>query len=334
MNREEQKMKKYVVLLLTALCVLGMVGCERQAPSFSRSGFALNTAVAITVYDMPKAAADKALAAGFAEMERLEALLSATRQGSDIEKLNKANGNPVTISDETAALLLQAKQYSELSSGAFDVTIRPLTMLWDFSAESPTVPSAAALSQAAKSVDYRRLVVTETTAQLPTNAGVDLGGIAKGYIADCVRKVLQQQGVTSAIIDLGGNIVACGSKQGKAFRIGIKDPIDTAQLCAVISGQDISAVTSGVYERGFTIDGVRYHHLLNPKSGMPVNNGLSSVTIVCESSAQADALSTACFVMGEQAATELIELLDGVEALFVRTDGTMQATDGLHYEKA
>lgn len=327
-------MKKYVVILLTALCGLGMVGCEGRVPSFSRSGFALDTAVTITVYDMPKAAADKALAAGFDEIERLEALLSVTKEGSDIEKLNRAEGNPITVSHETAALLLQAKQYSELSNGAFDVTIRPLTALWDFSAESPTVPSAEELSLAVKAVDYRRLTVTETTAQIPADAGVDLGGIAKGYIADSVRTVLQRQGVSSAIIDLGGNIVACGSKQGNPFRIGIKDPTDTTQLCAVIKGKDISAVTSGVYERGFTVDGVRYHHLLDPKSGMPVNNGLSSVTIVCESSAQADALSTACFVMGEQAATELIESLDGVEALFVRSDGTMQATDGLLYEKA
>ncbi len=327
------RMKKYVVFLLTALCVWGMAGCEKQTPSFSRSGFALNTAVAITVYDMPKAAAEKALAAGFDEIERLEALLSVTREGSDIAKLNEAGGEPITVSDETAELLLQAKRYGELSNGAFDVTIRPLTLLWDFAAENPTVPNTDELSQAVKEVDYRRLTVTDKTVQLPANAAVDLGGIAKGYIADCVRKVLQQNGVTSAIVDLGGNIVACGNKQGKAFRIGIKDPKDTAQLCAVISGQDVSAVTSGVYERGFTMDGVRYHHLLDPKTGMPVNNGLSSVTIVCQSSAMADALSTACFVMGEQAATELIASLDGVEALFVRTDGTVQATAGLSYEK-
>lgn len=326
-------MKKHLLFLLTVLCAMGMVGCGKQIPSFSRSGFALNTSVTITVYDMPKSAAEKALAAAFDEIERLEALFSVTRQGSDVEKLNRANGNAITISEETAELLSQAKGYGDLSNGAFDVTIRPLTLLWDFSAENPTIPSTQALSQTAKAVDYRNLTVTEKTAQLPVGAGVDLGGIAKGYIADRVREVINEQEVSSAIIDLGGNIVACGNKRGKAFRIGIKDPRDTAQLCAVISGQDVSAVTSGVYERGFTVNGVRYHHLLDPKTGMPVNNGLSSVTIVCKSSAKADALSTACFVMGEQAATKLIDSLDGVEALFVRTDGTIQATDGLQYEK-
>ena len=326
-------MKKYVLFLCAFFCLLGSVGCQRKTPSFSRSGFALNTAVSVTVYDVPKATADKALAASFEEIERLEALLSVTREGSDIEKLNKANGQVTEISNETVKLLLQAKEYGKLSNGAFDVTIRPLTALWDFSAENPTVPREDALLQAVKAVDYRQLAVTEKTAQLPMGAGVDLGGIAKGYVADSVRKVLQQYGVSSAIIDLGGNIVACGNKQGKKFRIGIKNPKETAQLCAVIEGEDISAVTSGVYERGFTVDGVWYHHLLDPKTGMSVNNGISSVTIVCESSAQADALSTACFVMGEQAATKLIESLDGVEALFVRTDGTIKATDGLFYDK-
>ncbi len=326
-------MKRVLLFIFAILCVLGCVGCRAQVTSFSRSDFALNTAVTVTVYDLPKSAADKALTASFDEIERLEALLSVTREGSDIAKLNEAGGKPITVSNETAELLLQAKQYGEFSKGAFDVTVRPLTLLWDFAAENPTVPNTDALLQAAKAVDYRRLVVTETTAQLPADAGVDLGGIAKGYIGDRVRTVLQQHGITSAIIDLGGNIVVCGNKQGKAFRVGIKDPQDTTKLCAVISGEDISAVTSGVYERGFTVDGVRYHHLLNPQTGMPVNNGLASVTIVCESSAKADALSTACFVMGEQAATELIASLDGVEALFVRTDGTIQATDGLQYEK-
>lgn len=326
-------MKKQLLFLIMLLCIPISTGCQREIPLFSRSGFALNTAVTVTVYDLPKEAAEKALAAGFDEIERLEAMLSVTRKGSDIAKVNEAGGKPITVSDETAALLLQAKQYGELSNGAFDITVRPLTALWDFSAENPTVPSAETLSEAAKAVDYRWLTVNETTVQLPPNAAVDLGGIAKGYIADSVRQVLQQQGVTSAVIDLGGNIVVCGNKRGKAFRIGIKDPQNTTQLCAVISGGDISAVTSGVYERGFTVDGVRYHHLLDPQTGMPVNNGLSSVTIACQSSAMADALSTACFVMGEERATKLITSLDGVEALFVRADGTMQATDGLLYEK-
>ena len=179
-------------------------------------------------------------------------------------------------------------------------------------------------------VDYRNLSIDGRIVTLKKGS-VDLGGIAKGYIADRVAAVLKEQGVRSALVDLGGNIVTVGNKAGQPFRIGIKDPADPASLCAVLDGQDVSIVTSGIYERGFDQDGVRYHHLLDPATGMPVQNTLASVTVVCKNSADADALSTACFVMGEEQGIALIESLSDTEALFIRRDGEIRSTSGLHY---
>ena len=233
------------------------------------------------------------------------------------------------MAKETAEVIALAQRYAQLSDGALDITVRSAFVLWDFTAG--TIPDAAALHQAVSLIDYRSLHVDGQTVTLAKGA-IDLGGIAKGYIADRVATVLKEKGVRSALIDLGGNIVALGDKAGAPFRIGIKDPSATDSLCAIIEKSDMSVVTSGIYERGFDKDGVRYHHLLDPATGMPIQNTLASVSVVCETSADADALSTACFVMGEERARALIESLDGVEALFVRRDGTIATTTGLTYE--
>ncbi len=320
---------KRMTALLIACAMLLICGCQPTASLPSRTDFALDTVVTVTIHDVGSANADTALDAAFAEIKRLERLLSVTVEDSDVSRINRAGGQPITVSAETATVLETALRYARLSDGALDVTIRPVSALWDFKAQR--IPDAAALQQAVQTVDYRHLTVTGTTVTLSEGA-IDLGGIAKGYVADRVAAVLRKQGVAAAMIDLGGNIVALGNKQGKDFRIGIKNPQDTATLCAIVSGSDLSVVTSGIYERGFDRDGVRYHHLLDPATGMPIQNTLASVTVVCGQSMDADALSTACFVLGEQRAVQLIESLDGVEALFVRRDGSLFATAGLSYE--
>ncbi len=321
-------MKRYTAIIAVLCCLLSLCACGVESPLPSRTDFALDTVVTVTLYDAGEADAEKALSAGFAEIERLEALLSATRENSDVMRINAANGQPVTVANETAEVIALALQYAQLSDGALDITIRPVSALWNFAAQ--TIPDPQALQQAVALVDHRKLQIEGQTVTLAAGA-IDLGGIAKGYIADRVAVVLKEQGVRSAVIDLGGNIVAVGSRAGEAFRIGIKDPAATDSLCAIVEGRDVSVVTSGIYERGFDKDGVRYHHLLDPATGMPVQNTLASVTIVCENSAEADALSTACFVMGEEKATALVESLADTEALFVRRDGTMSATTGLDY---
>ncbi|MBQ7037751.1 MAG: FAD:protein FMN transferase [Clostridia bacterium] len=321
-------MKRYAAIAVLFFFLCSLCACTAEPSLPSRTDFALDTVVTITLYDTGKADAEEVLCAAFAEIERLEALLSATRENSDVMRLNTAGGQPVTVAPETAEVLALARRYAQLSEGALDITIRSASVLWDFTVG--TIPEAAALQQAVSLIDYRGLHLVGHTVTLEKGA-VDLGGIAKGYIADRVASVLRGKGVRSALIDLGGNIVAIGNKEGAPFRIGIKDPSATDSLCAVIEKSDMSVVTSGIYERGFDQDGVRYHHLLDPATGMPVQNTLASVTIVAEKSADADALSTACFVMGEERARTLIESLSDTEALFVRRDGTVSATAGLDY---
>ncbi len=319
------------ILAIVSTCILLTVisACHRTKTGSSRTGFALDTVISIAITQTnPGVNASSVLDECFAEIERFERLFSATMAESDVSRINTADGSTVTVAEETADLLQLSLHYATLSNGAFDITLRPVTQLWDFS--KAIVPDAVALQAALATVDYRQLTVEGTRVTLP-QGGIELGGIAKGYIADRVRDILKERGVMSALIDLGGNIIGYGTNREKEWRIGIKDPAHTDELYAVVTGRDFSVVTSGIYERGFDLDGVRYHHLLSPETGMPVQNGLASVTIVCQNSAQADALSTACFVLGEEKALELLNSLSDVEALFIRQDGSMTATAGLSY---
>lgn len=308
------------------LCLLLLGGCAAPTP-LVRDTVAMDTVISISLYDKQ----DEALiAACFERLAEYEALFSRTDPESEVARLNAAGGKELPLSADTRELLALGKAFSERTGGAFDITIAPVSALWDFS--SATLPDAAALADAAARVDWRALDVTQTGATLKEGMAVDLGGIAKGYAADRLAEYLRAEGVTSALLDLGGNVYALGDKNGKPFSVGIRDPQNEASLAAVVRVRDRSVVTSGVYERGFTKDGVRYHHLLDPKTGYPVQNGLASVTIVSERSVEADALSTACFVLGLQDGLALVEATDGVEALFIAADGTLTASSGLEYE--
>ncbi len=319
-------MRRIVLIALVATCLL--TGCGGITDKETRTDFALDTVVSVTVYGETAKTTKAALDASFAEVERLESLLSATCKSSDIWRVNNGNGVPVTVATETIELLTLSQRIAALSHGAFDVTIRPVSALWDFSADSPAVPPQDRLSAACKLVDYQKLTVSDTTVTLPAG-GLEPGGIAKGFIADKLRDLLKQQGVVSALIDLGGNIVAVGDKEGQPFRIGVKNPLDVSSLCAIVNVRDDAVVTSGVYERGFTLDGVRYHHLLDPHTGMPVQNGLASVTILAANSAVADGLSTACFVLGETEGKALLKQFPDAQGIFVYADGSMTVSDGL-----
>ncbi len=313
-------MRRFAGIVIGILLLL--TGCTAQPTQMVRTDFALDTVVRVTVYDSASSDAQTALDACFAELARLEGLLSATKEGSDVDRINRSAEAMVQVSEETAQVLRLSQHVAELSDGAFDVTVRPLSVLWDFTAEEPTVPDEQTIAQTLAQVDYRQLTIEGQQVTLSGGA-IDLGGVAKGYIADRLREILLQHNVRSALIDLGGNIVALGDKDGQGFRIGIKDPADTTALAEVLEVRDRSVVTSGTYERGFTADGVRYHHLLDPKTGYPVQNGLASVTVVNESSATADALSTACFVLGEEKARDLIAQFPDTEVLFIYEDGTI-----------
>lgn len=296
--------------------------------SVTNTGFYLDTVITITAYGTTdKAVIDDC----FSLIGDYEAMLSRTVEGSDIWNVNHGQGQSVEVSEETAELIELALKYSMLSDDAFDITLAPYSILWDFQNNTGNVPSDEEIVEAGKHTGLSNLHVDGTTVTLDDPEGaIDLGGIAKGYIADRVKDLLLSEGIDSALINLGGNVLAVGTKpDGFNWKIGIRKPFaDASDLSAVVPVTDQSVVTSGTYERYFEVDGTIYHHILDPATGYPIQNGLQSVTILSDSSADGDALSTTCFVMGLTDGLELVESLDGIEAMFITDDGELHYSSG------
>ena len=253
--------------------------------------------------------------------------------------LNSENGRPARVdeqilelSEQTAELLALSLTYCEQSSGAFDITIEPVSSLWDFTSGESLLPDPFLLENAVSKVGYENLLLTDQTLTfLSPDTTLDLGAIAKGYIADEIKEHLIERGVTSAIINLGGNVLCIGSKpNGEPFKIGLKKPFaEGAETFAIANITDMSVVTSGVYERYFELNGRQYHHILNPETGYPYENDLLSVTILSKSSADGDGLSTTCFSLGLEKGMDLINSLDGVYGCFIDTDYNIYYSEGM-----
>lgn len=296
-------MKKKLSFFLAFLMILSMAGCtagQLEEPlHVSKSNFMLDTYIEITLYDWTDAST---IDLAFDEIRRLESLLSVEQTGSDLDRLAKAAGEEwVEISPETEEVLRLSKEYAALSEGYFDVTTGPLVSLWNIHNEQGHYPSQAELEQVLPLIDSDDLLVKEGHAFLARKGMVaNLGAIAKGYIADQVKELLVAQGVEHAVLNLGRNILLIGDKQeGTAFTIGIQDPNEEEGVLAdVVSATGKSIVTSGIDERYFTYQGKKYHHILDPYTGFPADTGLASVTILSDTSAQGDALSTTCFLLG------------------------------------
>lgn len=324
MNKRNRRLLPAVLLSLLLLC--GGCTAEKELPRLSEVGFYLDTVITLTAYTEDGQALKDALE----ECGRYEQMLSRTVEGSDVWRINHANGQPVKVSDDTIAILKCAKRIGDLSGGAFDVTIAPVSTIWDFTSGKEELPDADDIDRAAELVDYTRMELDGNTVTLPARMMIDLGGIAKGYIADRIKAYLEYRGVKHAILSFGGNIVAIGMKpDGNAWKVGIQDidkPTGEHMLVALNTGG--STVTSGIYERGFDLGGVRYHHLLSAETGWPVQNELASVTIFSESSMEGDALSTAAFILGTEDGLKLIDSLEGIEAVFIARDRTVTFSAG------
>lgn len=295
----------------------------------SQVGFYFDTVVTMDVYTDDEALLPDAQV----ECQRYDNLLSKSYEGSDVWNINHANGERVAVSAETREILEKALEYSRLSDGVFDVTVEPCVALWDFTGENMGVlPDGAALAQAAARVDWTKVDVNDGGVLLPAGMTIDLGAIAKGYITDRIADFLKARGVESGFLNFGGNVLVIGSKpDGADWNIGIQDPLGTRDQnivgAARVSGQAV--VTSGIYERGFDLDGVRYHHILDTSSGWPVQNELAGVSIIAPDAFDADALSTTVFAMGVEKGTAFIESLEDIEAIFVTRDDRVSWTSGL-----
>lgn len=288
-------------------------------------GFYFDTVVFLTLWGAPESLTQEI----WAECARYEQMLSKTIAGSDVSRINEAQGKTVTVDAETWEILRRAKEISKLTGGAFSITIAPVTALWTFTGTATnTVPNDETRLAALPLVDDEKIQLGENnTVTLPAGMQIDLGGIAKGYIADRVAALIREK-ACAGIISLGGNVYTVGVKpDGSRFSVGITNPESPSTSKAVIYTEGCTVVTSGTYERGFNFGGVRYHHILDPKTGWPAQSDLVSATFVMDSSMTADALATACIVIGSAKALQLAES-QGLDAMFIRQDGSVLFTDG------
>ena len=327
-----------------ALLVLGAFGAAlclggcRQKGGYplSQSSFLLNTFVSVTVYDSDNfwaADARKALEGSLELCSQYEQLLSKTIEGSDIYRLNhrKEGERRVEVDPKTAEVIQKGLEYGKRSGGKMDITIEPLSTLWNFTGEDPHVPERQEIEERLPMVDYRKVQVKGNEIIFENDdTRLDLGAIAKGFIADQMKEYLVEEGVTSAVINLGGNVLCIGKMpDGEPFRIGLRRPFgDYEETVGVVDVEGLSVVSSGVYERCFEEDGVNYHHLLDPQTGYPWQNGLIQVTIISEESVDGDGLSTACFGLGLEDGVKLLDSMNGVCGIFMTEDGQLHFSQG------
>ena len=319
-------MKKIISLLL--LFTLTLCGCQSQFTPLSDKQFCLDTIVEITLYDSKST---DILNHCFDICNDLELVFSSTNEKSELYKINHSVNKlqEQTISDDLYAVIKEGLKYSELSKGQFDITIGSISTLWDFKKEIPELPQQDMIQENLQNVSYQNIILTTNKiTYLNENTMIDLGAIAKGYIADKIKDYLLKENINNAIINLGGNVLCVGNKNNEQFMVGLTDPQEIDQSILTLSIDDLSVVTSGVYQRYFELNGQKYHHILNPQTGYSYENGLSSVTIISKTSLQADALSTVCFSLGKEKGIELLNSMDDVYGCFIDENNQISYSNG------
>lgn len=280
----------------------------------------LGTVCTVSIQD---GGSEAALRAVFTRLREIDDRMSANREDTEIAAVNEAAGrSPVRVSEDTFHVVRKALEHARISDGAFDPTVGPIVRLWSIGMEGERVPEDHEIRAALPLVDWRSVILDEgaTTIFLPRRGmRLDLGAIAKGYAADEAARILTERRVRAAVLDLGGNILVLGRKpDGTPWRVGVQNPFDKrGSFIGIVSMDAGTVVTSGIYERYFERDGRQYHHILDTKTGKPVESDLVSVTVIAESSIDADALSTALFVLGRERGMALIRTLPGIEAVYV-----------------
>jgi len=321
----------YIVAAVVIVCLLGLWYVKRDTVIVSDTRLTLGTVVEITLIGKDKPALEDAMTAAFARITEIEKVTDRFTADSEVSAINrrKAPGT-IPVSPDMLRMLVLSRKVSDLTGGAFDVTVAPLVDLWGFDVGG-RLPAPDEIKRELSRVDYHRVEIDEDSSTITLADGtvrLELGGIAQGYAAAEVEKLFRERGIKSGVINISGDITVIGDKDGKPWRIGVQDPRNTSKLCAVINAKDIAIVSSGDYERCFFVDGVRYHHILDPKTGYPAR-GCASVTVVTRDVALADALSTAIFVLGPEAGMKLAESLDGVGLLIVTDDEKRIVSPGL-----
>ncbi|EKS4343578.1 FAD:protein FMN transferase [Clostridium botulinum] len=325
---------KYVTILLLCICLpLVFVGCDSKSEEpVSRETYLMGTIINIKAYGKN---ADKAVQASVDKISDIENKMSLNISTSEINKINKNAGiAPVKVSKNTFDVVKASLIYSEKTKGSFDITVEPLVSLWGIGTDKARIPSKDEINNALKLINYKDVVINEKESTIMLkrkDQAIDLGAIAKGYTADELKKVLLNHNVSSAFLNLGGNVYVLGNKPDKTpWKIGVQNPLEPrGDYLGIVSVSDKSIVTSGNYERFFERNGKRYHHIFDTKTGYPAEKGLISVSIISDKSIDGDALSTSVYTLGLDEGKKLIESLKDVEAVFVTNDKKVYTTSGL-----
>lgn len=320
--------RKTISLLLTGIILL--TSCDKSAYNRepqNKSFFAMDTYMSITAYGKN---AETALNRAEEKVSELENLWSVTKENSEIYRINHSNGESISVSPETAELIDFSLEISEITDGALDCSIYPVLTEWGFTTGDYKIPTDEKLSELLEYTDYRKINFNGETVQIPENMQIDLGAVGKGYTGDLIAETLKENGIESALLDLGGNIQTVGTKtDGTEWKIGLRSPFDEGNF-ATLEISDCAVITSGGYERYFTgDDGETYWHIIDPKTGKPAHSGLVSVTVIGSEGRLCDALSTSLFVMGIEKATELWKTRDDFEMVSVTEDGKIYLTQGI-----
>ena len=324
MIKAKKKVVSAVAIILCAAVVIGLVSYDyiKSSNEVSKTFVAMGTVVSASITGKDAESATKEVEETVIGLEN--ACLSRWVEDSDVWRINQNAGNDVSVSRETAAWIGRALDFSADSDGAFDITVGELTQLWNIGSDEEAVPAKEDVTKLLEKVDYQKVIFSSTSVKIDNGQAIDLGAIGKGIACDVIKDVLAQYDIKEAVVSVGGSVLIYNQKAS----VGIVDPNNTQSHLATveIDGQCVS--TSGDYERFFEADGKTYHHILDPETGYPAVTDLRSVTVICDSGLDCDALSTACFIMGYRASLDLLEKYDA-EAVFVFDNNTISITDGI-----
>ncbi len=317
---------KFIIHLAIVLLIAAIFSCTaKEKELLRRTQFLMGTLVEITVREMDFEKAQSALSSAFEEIQRLEKLMSTHLADSEISRLNDLAGgkSSLTLSPEVLEVIRRGIYWGNKTNGTLDISIEPVSRLWHFDNDTPSIPSTQALTEAARLVDFREIEIVESNVRLKQQGmSLHLGAIAKGYAVDRAMGILEKNGIRHALINAGGDLKVLGErKDGQPWKIGLQHPRQPEKMIASFTLSHKAVATSGDYQKYFIKDESRYHHILNPKNGMPAKK-MISCTIIAETVMDADALATAVFVLGPENGMALVESLDGVEGMMVTESGS------------
>lgn len=305
---------------------------ESNNEPISKTEFVLGTVVTIKLYDNDT---EEVFTKVFDKLREIENKMTINSEDSEVIRINADAGkDSIKVSDDTFYVIEKGKYFSELSMGRFEISIGPLVKLWNIGSEDAKVPTQEEIENKKELVNFSNVILNESEKSVmlkEEGMTLDLGGIAKGYGADEVVKILREHGVEHAIVNLGGNVFAYGNKpDGTPWKVGVQNPKSPrGDYIGIAEVVNKTVVTSGIYERYFEEDGKKYHHILDADTGYPVENNLAGVSIIADSSIDADSLSTAVFAMGIDEGMKLIGSLENADAVFVTKDSKVYITSGL-----